>query len=71
MAVMISVGSVAVVDTVPPMPDITEDTTLPHTLNTADMISRALPTATFAKMKRTKWRRANSGRCISRKDAAD
>ena len=62
MAVTISEGRVAAVETEPPMPPMTVATIPPHTLKMAVMISMQLPTATFARRKRMKWRRANSGR---------
>ena len=55
----------------PPMLPMMDCTTPPHTENTAVIISMALPTATFAIMKRMKCRRANSGRWRSRKLAAE
>ncbi len=70
MAVTISLGNVAAVETEPPMPLMTVATIPPHTLKMAVMISMQLPTATFARMKRMKCRKANSGRWKSRKLAA-
>ena len=42
----------------------------PQMEKTAAISSMQLPTATFAMIKRIKWRRANSGRWKSRKLAA-
>ena len=50
--------------------DMTDCTMPPQTAKTAVMISMALPTATLARTKRIKCRRANSGRWRSRKLAA-
>ena len=70
MAVTISVGRVAAVEMEEPMPPMTVLMIPPQILKMAVISSMQLPTATFAMIKRIKWRRANSGRWKSRKLAA-
>ena len=67
---IVTAGRVAAVETEPPVPDMIVAMIPPHTLKIAVIISIQLPTATFARMKRIKCRRANSGRWKSRKLAA-
>ena len=62
MASMISCGIVTPAELIPPMLPMIDCTIPPHIENMAVMISIALPTATLAKTKRIKCRRANSGR---------
>ncbi len=71
IALTISAGSAAVVMIPQPMLFMDADTTLPQMEKIAVISSMPRPTATFAGTKRMKCRRANSGLCSSRKDAAE
>lgn len=71
MAVLISEGRVATTVIAPPILDMALAAMPLHIENTASMRSIAYPTAIFAPANRMKCRNANSGRCNSRKDAAD
>ena len=71
MASMISCGSVTLAALMPPILLMMVCTTPPQTANTEVISSMALPTAILASRKRMKCRRANSGRCKSRKLAAE
>ena len=71
IALVISEGRVAATVTAPPILDMALEAIPLQMEKMASIISIADPTATLAPAKRIKWRRANSGRCSSRKDAAD
>ena len=70
MAVTISVGRVAAVEMEEPILPMAVLIIPAQMLKIAVISSMQLPTATFAIIKRIKWRRANSGRWKSRKLAA-
>ena len=71
MASTMSCGTLTPAVAIPPTPPITDWTTPPQIEKIVVIISMAELTATLAAIKRIKSRRAYSGRCKSRKLAAD